>query len=67
VAVDELHGDPAGPDAVARVQAAIDTNCDRQPVEETLAALDDHDQRILDQLARHTGQRPARHAIPRPR
>jgi hypothetical protein len=60
VAVDELHPDTARPDLVATLDAAIDDTTARKPVADTVAAIDGHDQRILDHLHQHTpaGQRP---------
>lgn len=48
----ELHADAYRPDAVAGLEETIDRTARRRPVEQTLAALDGHDERIAEHLTR---------------
>jgi hypothetical protein len=50
VPADELHADAHHPDQVHVLDEAIDTNINRQPITDTLAALDEHDRNILNNL-----------------
>lgn len=46
----DLHADAHHPDRVQALEDAIDTTTDRRPVDEVLAGLDQHDERILRAL-----------------
>lgn len=49
--VHALHGEHHRPDRLGELDAAIDRTMSRTPVDQTLAQLADHDQRILEHLA----------------
>jgi hypothetical protein len=53
----DLHADVHRPDRVADLSATIDATAGRRPVEQTLAALDGHDERIVAHL-RQLRRRP---------
>ncbi len=48
----DLHADAYRPDALPELERAIDQTTRRQPVDNVLAGLDDHDERILQALAK---------------
>jgi hypothetical protein len=57
VSADELHEPEQDPAALGALDEAIDRTSGREPVADTLARLDEHDQRILDHLT--AGKSPA--------
>ncbi|NLT05173.1 MAG: hypothetical protein GXY03_02565 [Solirubrobacterales bacterium] len=60
VPVEELHPDTDGPDRIDALDDAIAARTATRPVGETVAAVDGHDQRILDHLHQH---RPGQTAV----
>jgi hypothetical protein len=68
IPVDELLPNAARPDLLPELETAIDNTAARKPVADTLANIDEHDQRILDHLLNHgpAGQRPATRQAIRP-
>lgn len=69
IPVDDLHPNTARSDLVSALDAAIDNTAARKPVADTVAAIDGHDQRILDHLLQHapTGRGPRTKQAIRPR
>lgn len=50
VPIEDLFPDAARPDALPRLEAAIDRQTSRRSIDETLAELDGHDRRVLDHI-----------------
>lgn len=58
IPVEDLFPDTAHPDRLDQLDAAIDHTTGRQPVAQTIAAIDDHDQAILHALQHHRPRTP---------
>jgi hypothetical protein len=61
--LEELYPDRATTEELAALEAAIDQRLQRRPITETLTAVENHDQRIIEHL--HRTSRPSMVAGPR--
>ena len=62
----ELHADHHHPEAIPALQTAIEQTAGCQPIADLLAAVDGHDQRILDWLQTQSDQQPGGPHVIRP-
>jgi hypothetical protein len=62
----ELHADHHHPEAIPALQTAIEETAGCQPIAHLLAAVDGHDERILDRLKTQSDQQPGGPHVIRP-
>ena len=62
----ELHADHHHPEAIPALQTAIEQTAGCQPIADLLAAVDGHDQRILDWLKTQSDEQPGGPHVIRP-
>jgi len=64
MSVEEMWADVHHPERVEQLTATIDETCGRRPLDERIAVIEEHDERVLAHLPRRRGGGPAARSVP---